>query len=124
MASWVEAGPGIRLHTAMASSNSRASSQPRRSTHSWRSSRMCAGGPPNPMQPIRPHSRSTVRSGTRGLRSAEAAAAGAVSLGSLITASRPVACAHRDDKSNDIDASGPGAVAGGAVAGADRTLTR
>ena len=28
MASWVEAGPGIRLQTAMASSNSRASSQP------------------------------------------------------------------------------------------------
>ena len=64
MASWVEAGPGIRLQTAMASSNSRASSQPLRSTHSWRSSRMCAGGPPNPMQPIRPHSRSTVASGT------------------------------------------------------------
>jgi hypothetical protein len=53
MASWVEAGPGIRLQTAMASSNSRASSQLLRSTHSWRSSLMCAGGPPNPMQPIR-----------------------------------------------------------------------
>ena len=23
---------------------------------------MCVGGPPNPMQPIRPHSRATVRS--------------------------------------------------------------
>ena len=33
-------------------------SQPRRSTHSSRSSAMCAGGPPKPMQPIRPHSRS------------------------------------------------------------------
>ncbi len=66
MASCVEAGPGIMLQTAIASSNSRASSQPRRSTTSCRSSRMCAGGPPNPMQPIRPHSRSTVGSGTCG----------------------------------------------------------
>ena len=66
MASWVEAGPGIRLQTAIASSNSRASSQPLRSTHSWRSSLMCAGGPPKPIQPIRPHSRSTVPSATRG----------------------------------------------------------
>ena len=60
IASWVEAGPGSRLHVARASSNSRPSSQPRRSTHSSRSSRMWVGGPPNPMQPIRPHSRRIV----------------------------------------------------------------
>ena len=73
MANCVEAGPGSRLQTAIASSNSRASSQPRRSTHNWRSSRIWAGGPPNPMQPIRPHSRSTVASGTRtvGVRAAD-----------------------------------------------------
>ena len=69
MASWVEAGPGIRLQTAIASSNSVSSSQPLRSTHNCRSSRMCAGGPPNPMTPIRPHSRSTVHSETSGTRS-------------------------------------------------------
>ena len=34
-----------------------------RSTHSSRSSAMCVGGPPNPMQPMRPHSRDTVRNG-------------------------------------------------------------
>jgi hypothetical protein len=83
MASSVEAGPGIRLQTAIASSNSRASSQPRRSTHSWRSSRMCAGGPPNPRQPIRPHSRSTVLSGT------DVPAGGAASPGWLIGARPP-----------------------------------
>ena len=60
MASSVEAGPGSRLQAPMASSNSCASSHCLRSTHSWRSSAMCAGGPPKPMQPIRPHSRSTV----------------------------------------------------------------
>ena len=60
IASWVEAGPGSRLQAAIASSNSRASSHRLSSTHSLRSSAMCAGGPPNPMQPIRPHSRSTV----------------------------------------------------------------
>ena len=60
MASSVEAGPGSRLQAAIASSNSVESSQPRWSTHSLRSSAMCAGGPPNPIQPIRPHSRSTV----------------------------------------------------------------
>ena len=64
IASCVEAGPGSTLQTAIASSNSRASSQPRRSTHSCRSSLICAGGPPNPMHPIRPHSRSTVHSDT------------------------------------------------------------
>ena len=60
MASSVEAGPGSRLQAPMASSNSCASSHCLRSTHSWRSSAMCAGGPPKPMQPIRPHSRTTV----------------------------------------------------------------
>jgi hypothetical protein len=39
----VEAGPGSRLHAAMASSNSCASSHCLRSTHSCRSSAMCAG---------------------------------------------------------------------------------
>src|SRR4051812_19407993 len=43
----------------MASSNSWSLSQPRRVTHSSRSSAMCVGGPPNPMHPIRPHSRTT-----------------------------------------------------------------
>ncbi len=60
IASSVDAGPGSRLQAAIASSNSAASSQPRLSTHSRRSSAMCAGGPPNPVIPIRPHSRSTV----------------------------------------------------------------
>src|ERR1700678_2263852 len=60
IASWVEAGPGSRLQALIASSNSVASSHCSRSTHSLRSSAMCAGGPPNPTHPIRPHSRSTV----------------------------------------------------------------
>ena len=60
MASSVEAGPGSRLHAAMASSNSCASTHRLRSTHSCRSSAMCAGGPPKPTHPIRPHSRTTV----------------------------------------------------------------
>ena len=56
------------LVAATPSSNSAADSQPRRSTHSSRSSAMCAGGPPNPMQPMRPHSRAIVSSGTRSPR--------------------------------------------------------
>jgi hypothetical protein len=60
IASSVDAGPGSRLHAAIASSNSAASSHSRWSTHSLRSSAMCAGGPPNPVTPIRPHSRRTV----------------------------------------------------------------
>ncbi len=59
IASSVDAGPGSRLQVAIASSNSAASSQPSRSTHSRRKSAMWAGGPPNPVTPIRPHSRST-----------------------------------------------------------------
>ena len=47
----------------MASSNSRASIQPRRSTTSSRSSATCAGGPPKPISPRRPHSRRTVGQG-------------------------------------------------------------
>ena len=84
IASSVEAGPGSRLHAAMASSNSSASSHCLRSTHSCRSSAMCAGGPPKPMHPIRPHSRTTVprparcstatpRGGRAGSRSGSAA---------------------------------------------------
>src|SRR6266540_3667612 len=65
MASCVEAGPGRRLVAAMPSSNSRSDSHRRWSTHSWRRSAMWAGGPPNPMQPIRAHSRATTASGTR-----------------------------------------------------------
>ena len=61
IASWVDAGPGSRLQAARASSNSAGASHLRRSTHSARNSEMCAGGPPKPMHPIRPHSRSTVR---------------------------------------------------------------
>jgi hypothetical protein len=53
------------LTAAIASSKSRAAIHPRRSTHSSRSSAMCAGGPPKPMQPILPHSRAIVVSGTR-----------------------------------------------------------
>src|SRR5919202_2867248 len=60
MASCVEAGPGSSAQAAFASSNSRAVSQPRRSTTSSRSSATCAGGPPKPTSPIRPHSRTTV----------------------------------------------------------------
>ena len=41
--------PGQQLAAAFASSNSRASIQPRRSTHSSRSSATCAGGPPKPI---------------------------------------------------------------------------
>jgi hypothetical protein len=58
--SWVDAGPGSRLHAAIASSNSTAAIHRLRSTQSSRSSLMWVGGPPKPMQPIRPHSRSTV----------------------------------------------------------------
>src|ERR671916_2092364 len=65
MASCVEAGPGRSWHAALASSNSRASIHPRRSTTSSRSSATCAGGPPNPISPRRPHSRRTVARGTR-----------------------------------------------------------
>src|SRR5580693_9615325 len=66
IASWVEAGPGSMLVAATPSSNSRAEIQSRRSTHSTLSSAMCAGGPPNPMQPMRPHSRAIVSRETCG----------------------------------------------------------
>ncbi len=65
IASWVDAGPGSKFVAAMPSSNSSAVSQDRRCTQSWRSRAMWAGGPPNPMQPIRPHSRAITRRGTR-----------------------------------------------------------
>ena len=64
MASWVEAGPGSRLVAEMPSSNSWALSQPRSSTQSLRSRAMWVGGPPNPMIPMRLHSRTMVESGT------------------------------------------------------------
>src|SRR5689334_1276457 len=67
MESWVDAGPGSRLQAAMPSSNSWALRYSRRSTQSSRSSAMCAGGPPKPRQPIRPHSRATVSRGSRGM---------------------------------------------------------
>ena len=66
MASWVEAGPGSRLQAASPSSKSSGGSHCWSVTHSLRSSAMCAGGPPNPTQPIRPHSRAIVVSGTGG----------------------------------------------------------
>src|SRR5262249_52134411 len=59
IASCVEAGPGNRLQAATASSNSCAVSQPSRSTHSSRSRAMCAGGPPKPVEPMRPHCTAT-----------------------------------------------------------------
>ena len=62
IASWVDAGPGSRFMAATPSSNSVAVIQPRRCTHNWRSRAMCAGGPPNPRQPIRPHSLAITRS--------------------------------------------------------------
>ena len=65
IASWVEAGPGSRLHPASASSKSRSAIHSRRSTTSRRSSAIWVGGPPNPVTPIRVHSRATSPSGTR-----------------------------------------------------------
>src|SRR5215218_4814945 len=65
MASCVDAGPGRSWQAALASSNSRASIHPRRSTVSSRNSATWAGGPPKPISPMRPHSRTTVRRGTR-----------------------------------------------------------
>ena len=66
MASWVEAGPGRRLVAAMASSNSDASNHVSRSTQRRRNMAMWVGGPPNPVHPMRPHSRTMVRNGTVG----------------------------------------------------------
>ncbi|GAB3844692.1 hypothetical protein GCM10027610_059620 [Dactylosporangium cerinum] len=66
IASWVEAGPGSRLVAAMPSSNSWALIQPRFVTHSCRRRLMCAGGPPNPVIPIRVHCVMIVRSDTCG----------------------------------------------------------
>jgi hypothetical protein len=61
----VEAGPGSSLHAATASSNSAASSQPSQSTQRSRSILMWMGGPPNPVQPMRPHCRRTVTTDRR-----------------------------------------------------------
>ena len=60
IASCVEAGPGSRFVAAIPSSNSVGPIQPRSVTHSRRSRAMCVGGPPKPMQPMRPHSRAIV----------------------------------------------------------------
>ena len=65
IASCVEAGPGRRLHAAIASSNSFSPSQCRRSTTSRRSRAMCVGGPPKPVTPIRSHSRAIVAGQSR-----------------------------------------------------------
>ena len=54
------------LQAAIASSKSSSLSQPRLRTHNSRSNAIWLGGPPKPMQPIRPHSRSSVPSCTRG----------------------------------------------------------
>jgi hypothetical protein len=64
--SWVEEGPGSSEQAAFASSNARASIQPFWRTTSSRSNVMCAGGPPNPMSPIRSHSLAIVPSGAVG----------------------------------------------------------
>src|SRR6202020_3142779 len=64
IASWVEAGPGRRLHAATASSNSCWSIPPRSSTTRRRSSAICVGGPPKPVTPMRVHWSAIVRSGT------------------------------------------------------------
>ncbi len=50
----------------MASSNSVSSSHPSRSTASRRSMAMWVGGPPKPVQPMRPHSRAIVARETSG----------------------------------------------------------
>ena len=66
IASWVEAGPGqqvARGDRVLELARRRAIRA--RSTHSSRSSAMCVGGPPKPMQPMRPHSPATVRNGGR-----------------------------------------------------------
>src|SRR4051794_29377925 len=63
MAICVLAGPGSRLHAAKASSNSWRSIQ---GSVRSRSSATCAGGPPKPSTPIRPHSRATVARETAG----------------------------------------------------------
>ena len=55
IASWVEAGPGKRFVAAIPSSNSVSEIHPRSVTQSLRNSAMWVGGPPKPMQPIRPH---------------------------------------------------------------------
>ena len=59
IAIWVEPGPGSRLVAAIASSNCSALSQPRRVTQRSRKRATCAGGPPKPIAPIRPHSFTT-----------------------------------------------------------------
>ena len=64
IANWVDAGPGRRFVAATPSSNSLAASQWRSSTQRRRSREMWAGGPPKPMQPMRPHSRAMVDKGT------------------------------------------------------------
>ena len=66
MANWVEAGPGNRFVAETLSSNSEAEIQLLSSTHSRRRSAMWVGGPPKPMQPIRPHSRTMVERDTAG----------------------------------------------------------
>ena len=60
MANCVDAGPGSRLQAAMPSSNSPGVIHSRSTTHSFRSRAMWVGGPPNPMHPMRPHSRAMV----------------------------------------------------------------
>src|SRR5436190_2260772 len=65
MASCVDAGPGSRLHAAIASSKSCALSHRRRSMHRSRNKAMWAGGPPKPVMPMRPHCARTVHSDGR-----------------------------------------------------------
>ena len=77
-----------------------------RSTTSSRSSAMCAGGPPNPVSPIRVHSRATVPSGTvAGATFGGATFAGWA--GSLGAGSMPVDSGTRAASQTDPLAFGP-----------------
>ncbi len=73
IATCVDAGPESRLAEAIASSYSVLDIQRRSSTQRRRKSARWAGGPPNPVMPMRPHCAATTRSGT-------AAGAGAASV--------------------------------------------
>ena len=103
MASWVDAGPGRRLVAEMPSSNSGAVSQWWSSTQSWRSRAMWAGGPPNPMTPMRPHSRAILERGTLSLAGSVTIEMGsgdtvaAVSAGGVRTGGTPTMGATTDD---------------------------
>ena len=66
MASCVDMGPGSTFAAATPSSNSWADIHRRSSIQRWRRRATWVGGPPNPTQPILPHSRTMVRRDTLG----------------------------------------------------------